>query len=52
MTSDDLLQRVEEQVLSLGVGLDLRENEGQVLLQVSCTDTAYTRTYTNHMTLL
>ena len=39
VTSDDLLQRVEQQILPLGVGLDLRQNEGEILLQVAGTDT-------------
>ena len=32
VTSDDLFERVQEEVLTFGIGLDLRQDEGEVLL--------------------
>ena len=38
MAGDDLFERVEQQVLSLGIGVDLGENEGEILCQVARTN--------------
>ena len=35
MAGDDLLEGVQQQVLPLGVGLDLRQDEGKILLQIA-----------------
>ncbi len=40
MAGDDLLQRVEEEVLSLGIVLNLLEDKREVPLQIAGTDTA------------
>ena len=39
VAGDDLLEGVKEEVLPLGVGLDLREDEGEVAMEVAGTYT-------------
>ena len=40
VTGNDFFERVEEEVLASRVGFNLREDEGEVLLQVASTYTA------------
>ena len=40
MAGDDFFEGVEEKVLASRVGFNLREDEGEVLLQVASTYTA------------
>lgn len=40
VTGDDLLEGVKEEVLSLWIGLNLREDERKVLLKVASTHTS------------
>ena len=41
MAGDDLLEGVQEEILPLGVLVDLREDEGEVALEVSSAHTPY-----------
>lgn len=51
VTGDNLLERVQKQVLPLGIRLYLRQNERQVILQVTSTDAPckHTQSHDNHM---
>ena len=41
MASDDLLEGVEEEILPLGVLVNLREDEGKIALEISSTHTPW-----------
>ena len=41
MAGDDLLEGVQEEILPFGVLVDLREDEGEVALEVSSAHTPY-----------